>query len=50
MQYRGSCHCGKVKIEFQGEFGAAIPRFSICRNAAACLVARGFGDLTGETA
>ena len=31
MQYRGSCHCGKVKFEFAGEFGAAIScNCSIC--------------------
>ena len=23
MQYQGSCHCGKVKFSFQGEFGPA---------------------------
>jgi hypothetical protein len=31
MKYRGSCHCGKVKIGFEGEFGAAIScNCSIC--------------------
>lgn len=31
MQYRGSCHCGKVKISFAGEFGPAIScNCSIC--------------------
>ncbi|MDF3021661.1 MAG: hypothetical protein K0Q92_2964 [Steroidobacteraceae bacterium] len=31
MDYRGSCHCGKVKVDFKGEFGAAIScNCSIC--------------------
>jgi hypothetical protein len=31
MQYRGSCHCGRVKFEFAGEFGAALScNCSIC--------------------
>jgi hypothetical protein len=31
MNYRGSCHCGKVKFEFQGEFGQALScNCSIC--------------------
>jgi hypothetical protein len=31
MKYRGSCHCGKVTIEFEGEFGPAIScNCSIC--------------------
>src|SRR5687768_13050654 len=31
MQYRGSCHCGKVTIEFEGAFDAAIScNCSIC--------------------
>ena len=31
MQYRGSCHCGKVKIQFEGTFDQAITcNCSIC--------------------
>jgi hypothetical protein len=31
MQYRGSCHCGKVKIQFEGTFDKAITcNCSIC--------------------
>jgi hypothetical protein len=31
MNYQGSCHCGKVKFSFEGEFGAALScNCSIC--------------------
>jgi hypothetical protein len=31
MQYHGSCHCGRVKFEFAGEFGPALAcNCSIC--------------------
>ena len=31
MDYRASCHCGKVKLSFSGEFGPAIScNCSIC--------------------
>ena len=31
MKYHGSCHCGRVKFEFEGEFGPALScNCSIC--------------------
>lgn len=31
MDYKASCHCGNVQIEFSGEFGPAIAcNCSIC--------------------
>jgi hypothetical protein len=47
MRYQGSCHCGKVKIEFEGEFGAAVAcNCSICARKGALLWAMPRSDLS----
>jgi hypothetical protein len=51
MQYRGSCHCGKVKIEFEGDFGPAITcNCSICSKRGSLLwfAPRASLKVTGE--
>jgi hypothetical protein len=38
MRYSGSCHCGKVKVDIEGELGAAIAcNCSICSRKGALL-------------
>ncbi|HUQ11696.1 MAG TPA: GFA family protein [Steroidobacteraceae bacterium] len=51
MQYHGSCHCGKVKFSFAGEFGAALScNCSICSRKGSLLwfTPRENLQLTGE--
>jgi hypothetical protein len=51
MKYRGSCHCGKVTIEFEGEFGDAIScNCSICSRRGSLLwfAPRSALKVTGE--
>lgn len=51
MNYRGSCHCGKVKFEFQGEFGEALScNCSICSRKGSLLwfMPRGSIKVNGE--
>ena len=51
MQYHGSCHCGKVKISFTGEFGPAIScNCSICARRGSLLwfAPRDSVQITGE--
>jgi hypothetical protein len=51
MQYHGSCHCGKVKFKFQGEFGAALScNCSICSRRGSLLwfMPRESLEVTGE--
>lgn len=52
MQYRGSCHCGKVQMSFQGEFGAALScNCSICARKGSLLwfMPRAALQVTGES-
>jgi len=51
MDYSGSCHCGKVKVDFKGEFGAAIScNCSICSRRGSLLwfTPRDSARVTGE--
>lgn len=51
MQYQGSCHCGKVKFSFQGEFGPALScNCSICSRKGSLLwfTPRDTVELSGE--
>ena len=51
MNYRGSCHCGKVTFSFAGEFGPAIScNCSICSRRGSLLwfVPRDSLTVTGE--
>ena len=51
MRYHGSCHCGKVKFEFEGEFGPALTcNCSICSRKGSLLwfTPRDTFHLTGE--
>jgi hypothetical protein len=51
MQYRGSCHCGKVKIQFQGTVDGAVScNCSICSKRGSLLwfTARDTVEVTGE--
>ena len=52
MQYRGSCHCGKVKIQFEGTFDKAIScNCSICAKRGSLLwfAPRDSVQVTGES-
>jgi len=59
MQYRGSCHCGKVAYEVEGEFGQAVScNCSLCARRGSLLafaprnnfkLLRGEEDLTTYT-
>jgi hypothetical protein len=51
MQYRGSCHCGKVRIEFEGNVDSAVScNCSICSKRGSLLwfTARDAVKVTGE--
>jgi hypothetical protein len=51
MKYRGSCHCGKVTIEFEGQFDKAIScNCSICSKRGSLLwfAPRSALKVTGE--
>lgn len=51
MQYHGSCHCGKVRFSFEGDFGPAIScNCSICSRKGSLLwfTPRESLQLTGE--
>jgi hypothetical protein len=51
MKYRGSCHCGRVKIGFEGAFDAAVScNCSICSKRGTLLwfASRDSVQVTGE--
>ena len=52
MEYKGSCHCGKVTIEFEGEVNGAMScNCSICQRRGALLmfIPRDHLKVTGES-
>jgi hypothetical protein len=51
MKYRGSCHCGKVRFEFEGEIGTVVScNCSICSRRGSLLhfTSRDAMTVTGE--